>query len=232
VLDIKKAPDGALWVATLHEGMFRFDLSDGNYRQFTFIPNNSDSLSHNNVCNMYFDSRGWLWAATQGGGLNLLKDASKSSQGKIIRIGKAQGLPNELVGKILEDDAHNIWVSSDEGLAKITPATLHVNAMQKAEGVAINGYWSNAGTKTEKGELIFGGVGGITVVRPDLLQNYAYRPPVVVTNIHVGGVAIAANHARYVGAAAETLTIYPDANSLAVEFAALDYSAPERNRYA
>ena len=58
---------------------------------------------------------------------------------------------------------------------------------------------------------------------PDRLRPWTYRPPLVVTELHVGG-------QRLPPAAA--LTLPAQAHSISVEFAALDYSAPARNRYA
>ena len=47
----------------------------------------------------------------------------------------------------------------------------------------------------------------------------------------MGGKRVAASNLNS-GQAASPLTVPPGANSIAVEFAALDYSAPQRNRYA
>ena len=108
-------------------------------------------------------------------------------------------MPNELVNKVLEDNHGSIWASTDEGFAKIDPKTLQVEPFVESDGVAITGYWSNSGGRSKDGELIFGGVGGLTVIRPELVKNYVYRPPVVVTNIQLGGKTIAANHAGFHG---------------------------------
>jgi diguanylate cyclase (GGDEF)-like protein len=79
--------------------------------------------------------------------------------------------------------------------------------------------------------LAFGGIGGLTLVRPDLLKDNDDRPPVAVTSVVVGGKALPWGRFGKDGPSAP-IVIPADANSLAVEFSALDYSAPERNRYA
>jgi diguanylate cyclase (GGDEF)-like protein len=79
--------------------------------------------------------------------------------------------------------------------------------------------------------LLFGGVGGLVGIRPDKLTPWSYRPPVVVTDVRIGGKRVAASNFNTNGVVAP-LIVPPGANSIAVEFAALDYSAPERNRYA
>jgi len=232
ITDIQRAPDGALWVATSQEGIYRIDMESGALQNFKPDLKNSQTLSHRNVSNLLFDSRGWLWIAMQGGGVDVLKSPDGKATATFKHLRKEQGLPNDLVNKVLEDARGDIWVSTDEGLAKIHPEQLKVTAITEPDGVAITGYWSNAGAKLPHGDLIFGGVGGLTIVRPSLMKDYSFEPPVVITSIQAGGKTIAANQNRFFGTDPEKLVIHPDANSMIVEFAALDYSAPERNRYA
>ena len=88
---------------------------------------------------------------------------------------------------------------------------------------------AGSGAVTANGELAFGGVGGLTIVRPEQLIERDYHPPVVVTDLHVGGRSVPS--ARFNGGGVTpAIEIEPDANSLAVEFSVLDYSAPERSR--
>nr|WP_314857801.1 two-component regulator propeller domain-containing protein [uncultured Undibacterium sp.] len=230
--DLQRAPDGAVWVGTSQDGIYRIEPDTGAMQNFKPDPKNEHSLSHRNASSLLFDSRGWLWIAMQGGGLELLRTPNGKTDAKFIHLRKKQGLQNDLVNKVLEDTRGDIWVSTDEGLAKVHPDTLKVTPITEPDGVAISGYWSNSGSKLPQGDLIFGGVGGLTVVGSALMKEYKFDPPVVITSIQAGGRTIAANQARFLGAKPEKLVINPDANSMTIEFAALDYSAPERNHYS
>jgi len=135
------------------------------------------------------------------------------------------------VDKILQATSGAVWAATDAGLAVIDPERFSIRSLGQAEGVAISSYWINAGAVTADGLLAFGGAGGLSLVRPDQLTNYGYHPQVVVTDVRVGGKPIPWGRFNS-GAPGTAIEIAPEANSLAVEFAALDYSAPERNRYA
>jgi diguanylate cyclase (GGDEF)-like protein len=177
------------------------------------------------------DSRGRLWIATFGGGVNILEARAANGKPRFARLGIAQGLNNDNADKLLEDSKHNIWVGTDDGLAVIDEQTLAIRSLRRAEGLPISSYWVGSGAATSQGEMLFGGVGGLTVVRPGRLTRWNYQPPVAITDIRVGGKplsdgSVAGNDA------AQPLQVKPSANSIAVEFSALDYSAPERNRYA
>jgi diguanylate cyclase (GGDEF)-like protein len=79
--------------------------------------------------------------------------------------------------------------------------------------------------------LLFGGVGGMSVVRPEQVSRWTYQPRVAITDIRIGGKPVPAGLLNS-GGLSEPLQVASTANSIAVEFSALDYSAPERNRYA
>ena len=78
---------------------------------------------------------------------------------------------------------------------------------------------------TPAGELLFGASGGLTLVRPQALPDWDYRPPVVASDVRVGDRPVT------LPADGRPLEVPADANRIAVEYAALDYSSPERNRY-
>jgi signal transduction histidine kinase/ligand-binding sensor domain-containing protein len=230
---IERAPDGYLWVGTAN-GLNRLDTATQTVERI--LPDRADrtALAAGRITSLMTDRRGRLWVATQGGGVHVLESRDATGRYRFRRIGVDQGLPHANADKLLLDDAGNIWVSTDNGLAIINQDTGAVRALQRADGVFILDYQLRSGVKTAGGELLFGGTSGVTVVRPALLKEWTYRPPVVVTDIRLGGEPFPA--ARFNGAASAQavppLLVKPEANSIAVEFSALDYSAPERNRYA
>ncbi len=235
IILLMRAPDGALWISTVGSGLYRLDPVSHQLRAIPTDSTDPEGLSRNAVRSLLFDRRGRLWIATQGGGINLLADPNAKGKLRFQKFTQAQGLPNNAVNKLLQDGQGHIWASTDDGLARIDVNTLALQAMQQAEGVATGPHWVSSGANTNHGELLFGGTRGLTVVRPDLFKVWDYHPPVVVTRIQSGGKEVAANRFNQASsteaAMPEPVLITPDANSLTVEFSALDFSAPERNRY-
>ncbi len=232
ITDMQAASDGTIWIGTLQDGIFRFDPGTQALENLAPDPKNKTSLAHRNVSSLLFDSRGRLWIAMQGGGLGLLRKPYSGPPYVFEHFGKKEKMPNDLVNKVLEDKEGNIWASTDEGFARIDPKSMQIHPFVESDGVAITGYWSNSGGRLPSGELIFGGVGGFTVIRPELVKPYTFQPPVVVTNIQLGGKNLASSHVGLVGQAAKNIVVQADANSIVVEFAALDFSSPDHNRYA
>src|SRR5579863_131679 len=218
-----------LWVGTKN-GLNRLNVKTHAIERF--LPESTDpsALSASYVTSLLTDSHGRLWVATFGGGVNLLESRDAYGRLHFRHIGSAQGFVNENANKLLEDLQHQLWVSTDEGLALIDERTFAVRTLRAAEGLPISSYWVGSGAITQQGELLFGGVGGLTIVRPERLIPWSYQPPIVVTDVRVGGKPVAPGRLGLDDVAA--VTVSPTANSLAVEFSALDFSAPERNRYA
>ena len=223
--------DDTLWIGTRIHGLYRYHRNRHQLQHFAPNVLDPQALQSGFVASLLLDARGRLWVGTQGGGISLLLDPDVS-QPRMQQISSEQGLPNNLVDQLLEDLQGRIWASTDGGLAMIDANTLAIRSLQRADGVIIPGYWANAGARSANGELLFGGTGGITVVRPAQLRDWTYRPPVVITNIHLGGKMIASSRYNLLPLPAQPLEIRAEANSIAVEFSALDFSAPEHNRYA
>jgi len=129
------------------------------------------------------------------------------------------------------DAEGRVWAGTDDGLAVIDPETFAVRALHRAEGSPLADYFVNAGTVDRQGEPIFGAKGGVSVVRGAPPPLWDFHPPVVVSDVRIAGQRVPSG--RFNGAGSKVpLQLTPDTNSIAIEFAALDFTAPERNRYA
>ncbi len=183
------------------------------------------------ITHLHHDRQGRLWVGSYGGGIDILAAGPGALRTPpAAHLGAAQGLPDDNANQMLEDDAGRVWVSTDDGLVVVDPASLRPRVLRRAEGVAFATYWTGSGARTATGELLFGGSGGLTIVRPEQLRTERNHPPrVLLSQLRVGEQRLPA--ARYHGAAAPRLQVPADANSLSVEFGSDDFSAPERIRY-
>jgi diguanylate cyclase (GGDEF)-like protein len=227
---IARGAGNSLWVGTKH-GLNRIDLKTREVEQIFPAPADPNALAAGYITSLLTDARGRLWIATFGGGVNILESRDAQGKPQFRRLGIAQGLNNDNANKLLEDSKHNIWVSTDDGIAAIDEQRLAIRTFRRAEGLPISGYWVGSGASTTEGEMLFGGIGGLSVIRPDRLTHWSYQPQIAITEIRIGGKPVVEGMAGR-GEMSEPLKILSTANSIAVEFSALDYSAPERNRYA
>ena len=212
---------GRLWVGTQSGLNLLEDAEQGRFRRIQHDPDDRDSLPSDIVNSLAEDRRGRLWVATANG-IGVF-DPAAEGPARFRRIGTTEGLPQDTVLVLLQDADGNMVAGTGGGLAVIDAGSLAVRSVGPAEGGWIGTYWAGAGARLRDGTLALGGFGGLTLVQPGRLSHWDYRPPVVVTDLRIDG--------RGVPVGPE-ITVRPEDHSVQVEFAALDFSAPERNRYA
>jgi diguanylate cyclase (GGDEF)-like protein len=230
VWSIAPAPNGGLWVGS-YNGLNLLDTASGKVEQIQPDPRDPQALSVGLIPSLLTDRKGRLWVGTVNGSVDVLEGRDAAGRPRFRRLAAGRPLKGA-ANQWLMDPAGRIWTSTDDGIAVFDPDSFAMRLLQRADGVAIRSYWAGAGDATGDGEVLFGGLGGLTVVRPKQLQNWHYVAPLVVTDVRVGGKPLPPGMFNGGGNPAPPLVVQPDANSLAVEFAALDYSDPQRNRYA
>lgn len=217
----------SLWIGT-QNGLNRLELN--THAVENILPDAADpeALGGGYISSLLTDRKGRLWVGTFSGGIDVLEGRDSQGRPRFHRI--IDGLPNENIDTLLEARDGKIWASTDGGLAVIDPDTFEMRILHREDGADLAAYWNDSGAVSAAGDLLFGGIGGLTVVRPSTLKPWTYLPPVVVTNALIGETEIPASRFNS-GLAEYPVWIAPNDSNLTVGFAALDYTAPDRNRY-
>jgi ligand-binding sensor domain-containing protein len=225
VLAIQEDREGQLWLGTLGGGLLRTDR-DGRvlarYRHDAALPG---SLSNNTVCSIYEDSATNLWVGTCGGGLNRYNRGTDD----FTHFTTVDGLPNDVVYGILPDSRGNLWLSTTDGLSRFDPVTKFIKNYYESDGLQNDEFNQGAFLRGRDGTLYFGGVDGFSAIQADSIQPNVNIPPVVLTSFKIFDRPVLLSD-RNGSLGPISLTFQED--FISFEFAALDYSAPERNRYA
>lgn len=221
---IAVAPDGALWFGTV-SGLYRIDRNSGASFGLFRRQRGSGGLSANFISTLAFDAKGRLWVGTGGGGLDVL-DRQADGWKVVRRFNRANGLPHNTVDSIVRATDGTMWVSTDAGIVRIDPGTFAMNVLGEADGLAFLQNWTAVGTRTPEGDIVFGSVGGLTVIDPAVAARPVPTAPVAITMIRIDGRPV---HARDL---ARPLSVPSSARAIAIDFAALDYAAPERIAYS
>lgn len=215
---------GNLWVGT-DRGLHCFDSEMNRAYHFQHDPADSSSLSHQTVINIFESSTGILWIGTFGGGLNRFDAQTESFR----RHTEANGLPSNIINGILEDRSGKLWLSTYQGLCVFHPDTEVFKNFNLQDGLQSREFGYGAYHAGRSGQMYFGGVNGFNIFLPEDIQDNPYQPPVVLTAFQIFGEESSLQPAITVNREI-TLSYYD--NHFSFEFAALDYVAPEENRYA
>ncbi|HYE49177.1 MAG TPA: diguanylate cyclase [Azospirillaceae bacterium] len=191
------------------------------------IPGDPTSLPHDYINSLARDARGRLWVGTVGG-LSMLESWVPGRAPVFRTLSRADGLPSDYIGAILPV-GDTLWVSTSDGLAAVEAATGKVRRYGRGDGLRVNNYINASAAVLPDGTLLFGGFGGLTVVRPELLTERQSEARLVLTRIRAGSAAPAAVSGTPVPAA---VSLPPRDRRLEAEFALLDFVAPDTVRYA
>jgi ligand-binding sensor domain-containing protein/signal transduction histidine kinase len=216
--------DSTLWVGT-YKGLNKFDRKKGEFIHYMYNPDDSTSLSHDRVLALHQDRAGNIWIATYGGGLNKF-DPKKES---FVVYTEKDGLSNNAVYGILEDEKGNLWMSTNKGISKFNPVTESFKNFNVNDGLQSDEFNGGAYAKSNQGELFFGGINGFNAFFPEKITENKFIPPVVLTSFKLFDEEVDLDSS--ISNIKNISLLYSD-NFFAFEFAALDYSNPEKNQYA
>ncbi|MBU0764445.1 MAG: SpoIIE family protein phosphatase [Bacteroidetes bacterium] len=111
-----------LWIGT-YSGLNRFVGATKTFHTYQNIPGDSNSLSSNNVWEIFEDSFKNLWIGTDGGGLNTMNRSDEIFTHYRHKMGDTNSLNNDRVRCILEDPVRNLWVGTSGGLNRYNSET-------------------------------------------------------------------------------------------------------------
>ena len=217
--------EGDLWIGTHNTGLSRYDKIKGKFINYYANPNSKNSLKSNSIWSLYQEENGKIWMGTWGGGLALL-DKNTSS---FINFSTKTGLPSDVICSILPDGKGNIWVGTNKGISKFNLDKYACKNYYISDGLPSNEFSQGAAFRSKSGLLYFGGINGISVFNPSEIKENDYVPPVMITGFYIKNEPLKAGRAYPL---LDEIRLSYEENFFSIEFAALDFSAPEKNRYS
>lgn len=219
---------GAIWAGT-EEGLN--EIQQGRIRRF----GRADGLGHHFVTALCVDSRGTLWAGTLGGGL------SGWNGSRFVTLRTEQGLADDAVQQLLEDDFQQLWIGTRAGLMRVNLDHLHgyLEGRQAAitgtligrnEGLVRPDCWTEyqpAGLKDRDGHLWFCTSSGLVKIDPRPFARLAPAPKVRLEELRVDDRLTA-----FPTEPPTTFVIPPGTQRIEIRYTGLSPSSPELLRFA
>ena len=223
--------DGNIWVGT-YKGLNLLDPGRKRFRRYQYNSEDKNSLSSNKVQSILQADNSDLWIGTLGGGLNYF-DRNKQT---FRAYTEQDGLASNVVHSILRDKQNNLWLSTNNGLSRFNLHNKSFHNFGLADGLQGNEFKSNSSFQATDGELFFGGTRGFSTFYPEKLIYNDFIPPVYLTDFFIFNkrVPIGGKDPVLTRQISETheLTIHYDQSVISFEFAALNFTMPEKNQYA
>ncbi|HEX4824159.1 MAG TPA: two-component regulator propeller domain-containing protein [Candidatus Polarisedimenticolaceae bacterium] len=225
VTSVLVGSNGALWIGTRSGGLNVFDPKTG--KAVRLLPSTTDqaTIGHQHISQVLESRSGVVWAGTNGGGLARI--TGKTGGGfDVKRITTDDGLVNQNVTSLVEDDDGTIWIGTRHGLSRYDPASGRFHNYGLADGLP--GVEFNPGAARHGRDVLWLGTsGGLLAIRPGSPFVDPPVAPTVVTDIRT-----LKGPMRLPAAAWETRSIdVAYGTPLSFSFAVLDFRTPHHFAY-
>ncbi len=232
--------DNNLWIGT-SKGISLLpsnQLEESNKRFISISNDKQDlsSLSYNEVDCIFQSSDKTIYAATMGGGLNMLRQYSIEDEFfEWQNFNKADGLSTNKIYSIQEDSENNIWLSTSYGINKYYPVNNKFENFFVEKKQGLNYFTESCGTKSHDGELIFGHSRGFLSFNPIRIIKDSSRYPIVLSKLYINGNEILPSESGLIKKSIENeneIKLSYLQNSIRFNFSVLDYKNPERIQFS
>ena len=206
---------------------------------------------------MHVDGRGALWVGTYGAGLCRL-DVSEGESGgapaAVACLTSEDGLPDDVVVQVLEDDEGALWLGTLSGIVRLSrgeaearlaaraeegggaesrraDVRLRVEVFDERDGLGsreANGGYQDAALRGSNGRLYFATTGGLAFTDPAHAYTAPAAPPVTLEWVRAGGEEL---FNAWTGAAEAELKLAPGTKRVEFRYAMPRFTAPGDVRY-
>jgi signal transduction histidine kinase/ligand-binding sensor domain-containing protein len=218
------------WIGTNGAALIKLNLTDNSYKRYNYADDGGNIINpFNSSFDVLEDKDGIVWIITRGG---LLRFDPEMESFKII-----EGLPSNQISFMIQDLNGNLWFGTPGGISMLdkTNKNTQLSFIQYDNTDGINNMpLNNSLAITDEGKIFYGGIGGLNTFFPGNPNKTLPKP--VLTNLMVSGESLN-EIADEIGldtniSEAKSVTLPYNYNNLSLEFAAVHFSRPEKNKLA
>lgn len=230
-----------IWVGTQGNGVLKLSVHPQNktlqlIRHFHSEADGEAFISDKFINCLFQDSRGNVWVGTENG-VNILQEGQQFHR----YYTQKDGLADDVIQAISEDEQGNIWISSKSAITRLTFSgeRVKVKNFDAKDGLQDNYFTDGDAVRASSGQLVFGGVNGLNIIHPNVIQMDTVPPQVILTDfrlfnksIPIGRLSNGRTILDQNIATTSHIELSHRDNVISFEFAGLQLAQPQKNQYA
>ena len=179
--------NGCLYIGNSH-GLFMYDTRK---HTFTTPKKVTETLQNEFFTSIFVDSRGLIWAGSRNGVW-----VYQRNNGELYHLQTADGLSNNYIRAIVEDEFHYMWLSSDNGITRIQvkegddAARFVCQPYFDEDGLQQANFYNNASCSTKDGRCLIGSFKGYLQIQPSQSSISYPEMKVLFTELYIDGKAV------------------------------------------
>lgn len=229
IISIAEQPNGTIWLGVRNKGIIRCNFTDSKIKYKRYI-SEKNTLSNNNITSIFIDSKDRVLVGSKSFGLSIYNKQSDHFES----VNQKYNIPSSDIFNIFEDEKHNIWMCNNNGLIKIDDKNAQTEIYN-----AVEFPWNNVFTpecnihQYKKNVFILGGMYGLNYINSADIQANTNIPQFSITDIAVDYKSIfTTNNTSGYEYNNNRLILEKKNNNFSAQFAALNYTSPEKIQYA
>lgn len=244
-----------LWIGTNGGGLNLYDYINDKYYLWIADENLPNSLSGNSIysiCEAKFlsDQNGHknsfnknntvLWIGTNNG-LNRFEiietnqNILSSLTTRITNYSIKDGLSDNFIKSIAEDDNGNLWLGTNSGISFLNVYTNKIINFTTSDGIKGTVFNFSSALKDNNSLIYFGTNEGINFFKPEDIKLSYYAPQIVITDFQIFNQSISAGTNSVLKKSIHStreIRLSHSQDVFSIRFAALDLSFPNDIKYA
>ncbi|MCW8850981.1 MAG: triple tyrosine motif-containing protein, partial [Melioribacteraceae bacterium] len=229
VFQIYEDKNGEFWIGT-YGGLNKFDRDKEVFKRYLYDPNDNSTISNDRIYSIFESDIGELWVGTYQG-LNRYKKTTDNFE----HITTEDGIADNTIFGILEDDENNLWLRTQKGISKYDPLKKTVKNYFKNDGLIGLEANSSISYKNKDGKMFFSGLNGFNSFYPSEIKENQLAPNIVFTELLILDHKIDVGNEDYLQKSLndiDELILSHKDKVFSIEFSALHFASPMKNKYA
>jgi len=212
-----------LWVAT-EKGLYKYDnLTDKLILNWFSSPIKAEEVLKNSLRFAHCDNNNILWLTSEGG---LIK--FNPSNGKYNFFTAKEGLPEEDLYKIIEDDEGFLWINTPKGLLRYDKENKIFNYYTAAHGLpfgenALESFFA----KLVSGNIVLGFLGGVIEFNPKEFKSDKRIATTKIIDVEIDDIRYPLVFAT---SQEKVVKVMPGKKKLKIHAGIFNYTAPTLNK--
>ncbi len=185
---IQEDRNGMMWVGT-NNGIYIFHPDSLIHAPKNYILYNhvNETFPSNEIRCLVNDHEGNMWIGTTGTGFAICNPGDDYQHLTFDCYSMKDGLPNGVIQSIVEDQDHKMWIATEYGISRFTPATKQIENYYFSSHTLGNVYSENTACINTDGRLLFGTNYGLVALDTHKVENMEKPVSTVFTGLHING---------------------------------------------
>ena len=242
IRSILKDSRGNLWIGT-DKGINRIKAENVSKKNPEFEHYTHDlqgnRFNFDYILQIFEDKEGKIWVGTMGGGLLCYNQAVAGKGILFAKITTKEGLPNNTIKAIMQDEQGYLWLTTNNGLSRYNSTNGEIVNYDVFDGLQDNEFSEICGSSLCDGRIIVGGNRGLNVFEPSDIEIDKSKPKLYFTDLFVRNKEVKAGQevdGRVILTKSidftKSISLKYSQNSFSIGFVGVHFNSPGKNNYS